>query len=64
MMSASVCMSACVYVCVFVCPRSYLCRGSILLWRHSDTLHISAFKYDVIFAHKLRLLNVAARLRQ
>ena len=39
-------------------------RGSILLWRHSDTLHISGFMDDVIFAHKLRLLDVAARLRQ
>ena len=74
MMGTSVC------VCVFVCPRSFLwnCtsdlhqffvhvtydRGSVLLWRHSDTLHISSFLDDVIFAHKLRLLDVAARLRQ
>jgi len=39
-------------------------RGSVLLWRRSDTLRISGFMDDVIFAHKLRLLNVAARLRQ
>jgi len=39
-------------------------RGSVLLWRHSDTLHIPGFLDDVIFAHKLRLLDVAARLRQ
>jgi len=39
-------------------------RGSVLLWRRSDTLLISGFMDDVIFAHKLRLLDVAARLRQ
>jgi len=36
----------------------------VLLWRRSDTLRISGFADDVIFAHKLRLLDVAARLRQ
>ena len=66
-------------VCVrlFVCLRSYLRkniyqifvhvtygRGSVLLWRHSDKLRTSGFTDDVIFAHKLRLLKVAARLRQ
>ena len=39
-------------------------RGSALFWRRSDTLRISVFIDDVIFAHKLRLLNVGARLRQ
>jgi len=42
-------------------------RGSVLLCRRSDTLHISGFVDDVIFAHKLRLLgvlDVATRLRQ
>jgi len=39
-------------------------RGSVLLWRRNDTLRISGFMDDVIFAHKLRLLDVAARLRQ
>ena len=39
-------------------------RGSVLLWRRSDTLRISGFMDDVISAHKLRLLDVAARLRQ
>jgi len=39
-------------------------RGSVLFWRRSDTLRISVFIDDVIFAHKLRLLNVGARLRQ
>jgi len=67
-----------VSVCVFVCPRSYLRnytsdlyqiftyvaygRGSVLHCRRSDTLRISGFMDDVIFA--LRLLDVAARRRQ
>jgi len=67
----------CVCVCVFVCPRLYLrgytsdlyqicvhityCRGSVL-WRRSDTLRVSGFMDDVIFAYKLRLLDVATRL--
>ena len=38
-------------------------RGSVLLWRRSDMLRISGFMNDVIFAYKLRLLDVAARLR-
>ena len=37
-------------------------RGSVLLWWHIDKLPISGFVDDVIFAHKLRLLDVAARL--
>ena len=68
-----------VCLCVFVCPRSslrnytsdlyqFLCmlpgRVSVLLWRRSDMLRISAFMDDVMFAHKLRLLDVTARLRQ
>ena len=28
-------------------------RGSVLLWRRSDTLHISGFVDDVILAHQL-----------
>ena len=68
------------HVCVFVCSQSYLqnyasnlCwifvhvtygRGSVLLWRCNDTLRISGFVDDVIFAHKPRLLDVATRLRQ
>ena len=39
-------------------------HGSVLLWQHSDMLRIFVFMDDVIFAHKLRLLDVAARLRQ
>ena len=73
-------MSVSVSPCVFFSPRSYLQnyasdlrdffvrvtygRGSVLFWRRSDTLRISVFIDDVIFAHKLRLLNVGARLRQ
>ena len=34
--------------------------GSVLLWRRSDTLCTSGFMDDVIFAHKPRLLDVAA----
>jgi len=37
--------------------------GSVLLWRCSDTLFSSAFTDDVIFAHKPRLLDVAAQLK-
>jgi len=36
--------------------------GSIFWWC-SDMLCISGFVDDVIFAHKLRLLNVTARLK-
>jgi len=73
-MSVSVCLSVC------VCPRSYLRnytsdlrqisvhvtygRGSVLLGRRSGTLRTSGFMDDVIFARKLRLLDVAATLRQ
>ena len=47
-------------VCLFVCPRSYLQNytsdlqhGSILLWQLSDTLRVSSYVDDVVFAHKL-----------
>jgi len=39
-------------------------RGSILLWRRSATLFTSGFMDDVIFAHKPRLLDVAAQLKR
>jgi len=74
-MSVSVCLSV-----VFVCPRSYrrnyasdlhhffvlvtYGHGSVLLWRRTDTLRISGFMDDVIFAHKLSLFEVAAELGQ
>jgi len=67
-------------VCVFACRRSYLrnCtsdlhqifvhvtygRGSVLLWRRSDTLCTSGFMDDVMFAHKPKLLEVAAQLKR
>jgi len=38
-------------------------RGSILLWWHSDTLCTSGFMDDIMFAHKPRLLDVAAQLK-
>ena len=64
-----VCLS--VYVCVFVCDPIFAKffvhvtygRGSALLWRRSDTLCISGFMDDVIFAHKPMLLDVAAQLK-
>ena len=39
-------------------------RGSVLLWRRSDTLRTSGFMDDVMFAHKPRLLDVAAQLKR
>ena len=37
-------------------------RGSVLFRRRSDTLCTSGFMDDVMFAHKSRLLDVAAQL--
>ena len=37
-------------------------RGSVLLWRRSDMLCTSGFMDDIKFAHKPRLLEVAAQL--
>jgi len=42
-----------------LCPCYVHVRGLVLLWQHSDTLCISGFTDDVIFAHKPRLLDVA-----
>ena len=39
-------------------------RGSVLLWRRNDKFCISGFMDDVMLAHTLRLVDVAARLRQ
>ena len=72
-MSMSVCVSACVCVCLSAIVASDLPQilvhvtfgcGSVLLCRRGDALRISGFMDDVIFAHKLRLLDVIARLRQ
>jgi len=67
-----------VCVCLSVCPdhifgttipifTNFLCKfpmASVFLWQRSDTLGISGVMDDVTFAHKLRLLDVAAKLRQ
>ena len=37
-------------------------RGSVILRRRSDKLCTSGFMDDVMFAHKSRLLDVAAQL--
>ena len=39
-------------------------RASVLFWQRSDTLCTSGFMDDVIFAHKPRLLDVAAQLKR
>jgi len=39
-------------------------RGSVLLWRRSDTLCTSGFIDDVVFAQKPRLLDVGAQLKR
>jgi len=39
-------------------------RGSVLVWQRSDTLCTSGFMDDVLFAHKPRLLGVAAQLKR
>ena len=70
-----VCVSLCVFVCprsylrntrpiftniLFMRVTCPIPRLGPILWRRSDTLRISGFMDDVIFAHKLRLLDVAA----
>jgi len=71
------CLSGCVCVCLPVHDHIFgtirlifakflmhanCDRGSFLLWRRIDTLCTSGFMDDVIFAHKPRLLDVAAQL--
>ena len=74
-MSVSVCLSVCLSVRdhVFATTRPIFtkCRahvaygsGSVLLWRRSDMLCTSGFMDDVMFAHKPRLLDVAAQLKR
>ena len=76
----SVCLSVCGFVCVCLSaiissdlhvrssPIRFVHvtygRGSVLLWRCSDMLCTSGFMDDVIFAHKPRLLDVAAVFTQ
>ena len=65
----SVSVSVCVCLSVHVRSLSIFVhdtygRGSVLLWRRSDTLCTSGFMDDVIFAPKPRLLDVAAQLKR
>ena len=46
---------------LYVLPMA---RCSVPLWRRNDVLCISGFTDDVIFAHKPRLLDVAAQLKR
>jgi len=73
-MSVSVCVCVCVFVLdhIFGTTRPIFTKffvhvacgcGSVLLRRHSDMLCTSGFMDDVIFAHKPRLLDVAAQLQ-
>ena len=73
-----VCLYVCLCVCLsaIICSQLHVlsspiffvyvtyCRGSVLLWRHSDTLCTSGFMDDVIFAHKPMLLDIAAQLKR
>jgi len=68
-MRVSVCLSVCDHIFGTTRPifnKSFVYvsygRGSVLLWRRSDVLRISGFVDDVVFAYKLRLLDIAARL--
>jgi len=66
-MSVSVCLSVCLCLCAIISSELHVRstpffvhgRGSELSWRR-----ISGFIDDVIFARTLRMLEVAARLRQ
>jgi len=75
MMSVSVCLSVCVCLSAIISSVLHVRsspifvhvtygRGSVLRWRRSDTLCTSGFMDDVIFAHKPRLLEVAAQLKR
>ena len=78
-MSVCVCLSLCVCLSAIMSSklhvrssRNFLCMLPMAVARSSsggvvktsDKVRISSFIDDVIFAHKLRLLEVAARLRQ
>jgi len=76
---ARVCVRVCVSVCLsvgdhifgttrpiftnFFAHLTYRC-GSVLFRRRSDTLCTSGFMDDAIFAHKPRLLDVAAHVKR
>ena len=62
-------MSVSVSLCVCLSVRDHIfattCPGRVsVLWWRSDTLCISGFVEDVIFAHKPRLLDVAVQLKR
>jgi len=72
-LSVSVCLPVCVCLSAIISSELHIRyspffvyatygRGSVLLWRRSDTLCTSGFMDDVVFAHKPRLLDVAAQL--
>ena len=78
-MSVSVCVYVCLSVClavhdhIFGTTRPIFTNlfahvtyglGSVLFWRRSDMLCTSGFIYDIIFAHKPRLLDVAAQQKR
>jgi len=64
-MSVSVCLCLCACRLIFANCFVHVSygRGSVFLWRRSDTLCASGFINDVIFAHRPRLLEVAALLK-
>ena len=71
-MSVSVCLSLCLSVCVFVRDHIFGTTRTIftsffvhvIYGRGSVFLFTSGFVDDVVFARKLRLLDVAARLKR
>ena len=68
-MTVSVCLSVCLFLSAIISSELYYMRvtygrGSVILWRRSDIFCTSGFIYDVIFAHKPRLLDVAAQLKR
>jgi len=67
-MSVSVCLCVCVCLPAIISSELHV-RSSPNFLRmlpsgRSDTLCTFGFMYDVIFAHKPRLLNVAAQLKR
>jgi len=72
-MSVSICACLSVHDHIFGTARAIVNKlfarvtygcGSVLLWRSSSMLCTSGFMDDVIFAHKPRLLDVAAQLKR
>ena len=69
-----VCLSVCICLCVCLSvfettlhqtfAHVTFGRGSVLLRRRSDKLCTSCFMDGVMFAHKSRLLDVAAQLKR